>query len=171
MSVVIICSNEQYAASPSEPQLPLCERKSKRPKPKSKAQSKSKGKSKSRQKSITPTKTSGAPVPTLPLFDFVGYMREKDNRNFRLLIDQPQKCQLGGSERSGETRELYMLIAVKSVAADFDKRQVNQIMLIFIDFFVLPSVSASDSTNRRVPLLNRILLPTSFSANIFFGTI
>ncbi|XP_019732448.1 UDP-GlcNAc:betaGal beta-1,3-N-acetylglucosaminyltransferase 9 [Hippocampus comes] len=113
-----------YAASPSEPQLPLCEHKSKRPKPKSKAQSKSKGKSKSRQKSITPTKTSGAPVPTLPLFDFVRYMREKDNRNFRLLIDQPQKCQLGGSERAGENRELYMLIAVKSVAADFDKRQV-----------------------------------------------
>ncbi|XP_037109848.1 UDP-GlcNAc:betaGal beta-1,3-N-acetylglucosaminyltransferase 9 [Syngnathus acus] len=106
------------------PELPPCEHKSKRTQPKSKAQSKSKAKSKSRRKGITPTKTTGAPLPTLPPFDFVGYLREKDNRNFRLLIDQPQKCQLGESEGAGESRELYMLIAVKSVAADFDKRQV-----------------------------------------------
>nr|XP_049578785.1 UDP-GlcNAc:betaGal beta-1,3-N-acetylglucosaminyltransferase 9 isoform X1 [Syngnathus scovelli] len=114
----------EYAFSPSDLQLPLCEHKSKRPQPKSKAQSKSKAKSKSRRKGITPTKTTGAALPTLPPFDFVGYLREKDNRNFRLLIDQPQKCQLGESEGAGESRELYMLIAVKSVAADFDKRQV-----------------------------------------------
>ncbi|XP_061628944.1 UDP-GlcNAc:betaGal beta-1,3-N-acetylglucosaminyltransferase 9 [Phyllopteryx taeniolatus] len=109
---------------PSEPQLPPCEHKPKRPQPKSKAQSKPKGRSQSRQKSITPTKMTGAPLPTMPLFDFVGYLRDKDNRNFQLLIDQPQKCQLGGSQQAGESHQLYMLIAVKSVAADFDKRQV-----------------------------------------------
>ncbi|XP_061678383.1 UDP-GlcNAc:betaGal beta-1,3-N-acetylglucosaminyltransferase 9 [Syngnathoides biaculeatus] len=110
----------QNGVRPYEPQLAPCEQKPKRPQPKSKA----KGKSKSRQKSTTPTKMSSAPLPTMPLFDFEGYLREKDNRNFQLLIDQPQKCQLGGSRQAGESPELYMLIAVKSIAADFDKRQV-----------------------------------------------
>ncbi|XP_057692343.1 UDP-GlcNAc:betaGal beta-1,3-N-acetylglucosaminyltransferase 9 [Corythoichthys intestinalis] len=109
--------------SRSKPHLPPCEPKSKRPQPKSKVQSKSKGKTKSRQKKVTPTKTS-VPLPTLPLFDFPGYLREKDKRNFQLLIDQPRKCQPEGSKGAGQSHELYMLIAVKSVAADFDKRQV-----------------------------------------------
>lgn len=57
--------------------------------------------------------------PTLPTFDFKSYVRDKDNRDFRLIIDQPDKCPLDGSAAP------YMLIAVKSVAADFDKRQVT----------------------------------------------
>lgn len=99
------------------------------PQSKSKPQVKSKGKSKLRRKNVKPTKTAGKPLPTLPPFDFEGYLREKDNRNFKLLIDQPEKCLLGGAEEEGgsktsATTAPYMLIAVKSVAADFDKRQV-----------------------------------------------
>ncbi|XP_077453581.1 UDP-GlcNAc:betaGal beta-1,3-N-acetylglucosaminyltransferase 9 [Stigmatopora argus] len=112
----------QSAVIHSGPHLPPCKPNSKRTQPKSKAHSKSKEKTKSRQKSIIPTKTS-VPLPTLPLFDFAGYLREKDNRNFRMLIDQPRKCHLEGFKAAGQS-QLYMLIAVKSVAADFDKRQV-----------------------------------------------
>lgn len=67
----------------------------------------------------------------MPPFDFAGYMRGKDNRNFKLLIDQPEKCHIGGTggggggRASGSNTAPYMLIAVKSIAADFDKRQVN----------------------------------------------
>ncbi|XP_075997966.1 UDP-GlcNAc:betaGal beta-1,3-N-acetylglucosaminyltransferase 9 isoform X2 [Genypterus blacodes] len=90
--------------------------KSKAAQSKSKSQVKSKGKAKGRRKSATF-------LPTLPPFDFEGYLREKDNREFKLLIDQPEKCHMGeGGEGGGDA--LYMLIAVKSVAADFDKRQV-----------------------------------------------
>ncbi|KAM4574022.1 UDP-GlcNAc:betaGal beta-1,3-N-acetylglucosaminyltransferase 9 [Odontesthes bonariensis] len=102
---------------PSEPQLPLCKpqtkSKSKPPQPKTKPQIKSK----SRRKSAAPTKTAAKPLPTMPPFDFEGYLREKDNRNFKLLIDQPEKCPESHAAP-------YMLIAVKSTAADFDKRQV-----------------------------------------------
>ncbi|XP_034032977.1 UDP-GlcNAc:betaGal beta-1,3-N-acetylglucosaminyltransferase 9 [Thalassophryne amazonica] len=104
-------------SNPSEQALPLCE-----PQHKSKPQVKSKGKSKSRRKNVSPTKRTGSLLPTRPLFDFKGYLREKDNRNFPLLIDQPQKCQPGGE--GDHMAAPYMLIAVKSVAADFDKRQV-----------------------------------------------
>lgn len=62
----------------------------------------------------------------MPPFDFEGYLREKDNRDFKLLIDQPEKCPIGGAEEEeGSTTAPYMLIAVKSIAADFDKRQVT----------------------------------------------
>ncbi|XP_054476281.1 UDP-GlcNAc:betaGal beta-1,3-N-acetylglucosaminyltransferase 9 [Anoplopoma fimbria] len=131
-------------SSPSEPQLPPCKLQSKSQPPlsklkppqlkskpshsKSKQQVKSKGKSKSQRKNAVPTKTAGKPLPTMPPFDFEGYLREKDNRNFRLLIDQPDKCHIGGAEEQegegGNQGSLYMLIAVKSIPADFDKRQV-----------------------------------------------
>ena len=109
-----------------------------KPQDKSKpAQSKSKPevKSKSRRKNVGPTKAYAKPEPTLPPFDFDGYLRDKDNRDFKLLIDQPRKCHLEGAEEEkggdGESQESapaapYMLIAVKSVAADFDKRQVKR---------------------------------------------
>lgn len=67
----------------------------------------------------------------MPPFDFKSYLLEKDNRDFNLLIDQPEKCNLGVAEGPQGGREgaaaaaPYMLIAVKSVAADFDKRQVT----------------------------------------------
>ncbi|XP_034734766.1 UDP-GlcNAc:betaGal beta-1,3-N-acetylglucosaminyltransferase 9 isoform X2 [Etheostoma cragini] len=119
-------------SGPSEPQLPPCnpQSKSKPPQPKSKPQVKSKVKSKTRRKNAVPTKTAGKPLPTMPPFDFEGYVREKDNRNFKLLIDQPEKCHLGGAEEEqgggseGSITAPYMLIAVKSIPADFDKRQV-----------------------------------------------
>lgn len=108
------------------------------PQPKSKIRVKSRGKSKLRRKNVKPTKTAGKTLPTLPPFDFEGYLREKDNRNFKLLIDQPEKCLLGGAEEEGgsktsATTAPYMLIAVKSVAADFDKRQVKLSYMLLIE--------------------------------------
>ncbi|KAM6926511.1 UDP-GlcNAc:betaGal beta-1,3-N-acetylglucosaminyltransferase 9 isoform 1-T1 [Lycodopsis pacificus] len=130
----------QIPSSPSETQLPPCKPQSKSQPPvsklkppqlKSKHHVKSKGKSKSQRKNAVPTKTVGKPLPTLPPFDFEGYLREKDNRNFKLLIDQPEKCHIGGAEEEageggskGSTTAPYMLIAVKSIPVDFDKRQV-----------------------------------------------
>uniref|UniRef100_UPI0037E9BEED UDP-GlcNAc:betaGal beta-1,3-N-acetylglucosaminyltransferase 9 n=1 Tax=Semicossyphus pulcher TaxID=241346 RepID=UPI0037E9BEED len=120
----------QFPSSSSEPQLPPCkpQPKSKPPQPKSKPQVKSKGKSKSRRKNVAPTKAAGKPLPTLPPFDFETYLREKDKRDFNLVIDQPEKCHIRGAEEKGGAREgtnaPYMLIAVKSIAADFEKRQV-----------------------------------------------
>ncbi|XP_040895314.1 UDP-GlcNAc:betaGal beta-1,3-N-acetylglucosaminyltransferase 9 isoform X2 [Toxotes jaculatrix] len=120
-------------SSPPEPQLPACKPQSKSnpPQAKSKPQVKSKGKSKSRRKNAAPTKSAGNPLPTMPPFDFEGYLREKDNRDFKLLIDQPEKCHIGRAEgeeggrgHKGSLTAPYMLIAVKSIAADFDKRQV-----------------------------------------------
>ncbi|XP_023683033.2 UDP-GlcNAc:betaGal beta-1,3-N-acetylglucosaminyltransferase 9 [Paramormyrops kingsleyae] len=61
---------------------------------------------------------TGLPAATHPPFDFQQYLRNKDCRHFRLLIDQPGKCSGGPGEAP------FLLIAVKSVAADFDKRQV-----------------------------------------------
>ncbi|XP_023153588.2 UDP-GlcNAc:betaGal beta-1,3-N-acetylglucosaminyltransferase 9 [Amphiprion ocellaris] len=122
--------NQESQGSPSshpEPQLPPCkpQPKSKPPQSKSKSQSKSRTKSKLRKKNATPTQTPGKPLPTMPPFDFERYLREKDNRNFKLLIDQPEKCHVGeAEEEEGSKKAPYMLIAVKSVAADFDKRQV-----------------------------------------------
>ncbi|XP_076849768.1 UDP-GlcNAc:betaGal beta-1,3-N-acetylglucosaminyltransferase 9 [Brachyhypopomus gauderio] len=63
----------------------------------------------------SPTKTSV--IPTLPQFDFEDYLRKKDQREFEMLIDQPEKC-------SGPGGAPYLLIAIKSIVADFDKRQV-----------------------------------------------
>lgn len=71
----------------------------------------------------------------MPPFDFEGYLRAKDNRDFKLLIDQPEKCHIRGAEEEDgggggdDDTAPYMLIAVKSIAADFDKRQVNNVML------------------------------------------
>lgn len=103
---------------PTDPKLPSIksQSKTKAPQAKSKTQVKAKGKSKSRRKNVA--KPTRPPLPTLPPFDFEGYLKAKDNRNFTLLIDQPEKCHIDGESAP------YMLIAVKSVAADFDKRQV-----------------------------------------------
>ncbi|KAI9537940.1 hypothetical protein NQZ68_019278 [Dissostichus eleginoides] len=124
-------SQGQIPSNPSQTQLPPCkpQSKSKLPQLKQKPQVKSKGKSKARRKNAVPTKTAAKPLPTMPPFDFEGYLRKKDNRNFKLLIDQPDKCHVGGAEEEQEGSEgsstaLYMLIAVKSIPADFEKRQV-----------------------------------------------
>lgn len=58
------------------------------------------------------------PTPTGP-FDFGRYLRAKDQRRFPLLINQPRKCRRDGG--SGGPPDL--LIAVKSVAADFERRE------------------------------------------------
>ncbi|XP_026783066.1 UDP-GlcNAc:betaGal beta-1,3-N-acetylglucosaminyltransferase 9 [Pangasianodon hypophthalmus] len=78
--------------------------------PKSQVKSKKKdGRKKPTAKTIT--------VPTLPQFDFEDYLLKKDQREFKMLIDQPEKCK-------GPKGAPYLLIAIKSVAVDFDKRQV-----------------------------------------------
>lgn len=104
---------------PTDSKLPFIKSQSKTKPPlaKSKTQVKAKGKSKSRHKNAA-KKPTRPPLPTLPPFDFEGYLKAKDNRNFSLLIDQEDKCHMEGQSAP------YMLIAVKSVAADFDKRQV-----------------------------------------------
>ncbi|KAF7665389.1 hypothetical protein LDENG_00145550 [Lucifuga dentata] len=114
--------NQESAGLPSSKSVS----KSKPPKSKSKpAQSKSKPQVKPKGKAKRQKKNDGNPLPTMPPFDFEGYLREKDNRKFKLLIDQPEKCNIGGRKgEGGSTTAPYMLVAVKSVAADFDKRQV-----------------------------------------------
>lgn len=84
-----------------------------------------------------PTKTVANPLPTIPPFDFEAYLREKDNRNFKLLIDQPEKCHIRGAEEQGRGSNSapYMLIAVKSIAADFDKRQVKYAARRYVSVF------------------------------------
>lgn len=77
-------------------------------------QSQGKSKKKEGKKKATVKSTT---VPTLPQFDFEDYLRKKDQREFTILIDQPEKCK----RPKGAP---YLLIAIKSVAADFDKRQV-----------------------------------------------
>ncbi|XP_004460945.1 UDP-GlcNAc:betaGal beta-1,3-N-acetylglucosaminyltransferase 9 [Dasypus novemcinctus] len=62
--------------------------------------------------------TPPPPTPTGP-FDFGRYLRAKDQRRFPLLINQPLKCR-GDGEPGGPPD---LLIAVKSVAADFERRQ------------------------------------------------
>lgn len=57
--------------------------------------------------------TPEPPTPTGP-FDFGRYLRAKDQRRFPLLINQPSKCR--GARP-------HLLIAVKSVASDFERRQ------------------------------------------------
>ncbi|XP_055991998.1 UDP-GlcNAc:betaGal beta-1,3-N-acetylglucosaminyltransferase 9 [Sorex fumeus] len=57
--------------------------------------------------------TPGPPTPTGP-FDFGRYLRAKDQRRFPLLINQPRKCR--GARP-------HLLIAVKSVVSDFERRQ------------------------------------------------
>lgn len=55
-------------------------------------------------------------VVTVPPFDFQQYLRNKDYRNFSLLINQPNKC----NKPSGDS---FLLIAVKSIVEDFDRRE------------------------------------------------
>ncbi|XP_007249267.2 UDP-GlcNAc:betaGal beta-1,3-N-acetylglucosaminyltransferase 9 [Astyanax mexicanus] len=74
-------------------------------------------KSKQKEKNRKVTTTKSKIMPTHPQFDFEDYIRKKDQRNFKMLIDQPDKC-------PGLKGEPYLLIAIKSVAADFEKRQV-----------------------------------------------
>ncbi|NXM09541.1 B3GN9 acetylglucosaminyltransferase, partial [Tyrannus savana] len=61
--------------------------------------------------------TTTAPPPTDPAFDFKHYLLNKDNRNFNLLINQPRKCR---RTPAGP----FLLIAVKSVVEDFDRREI-----------------------------------------------
>nr|XP_015796470.2 UDP-GlcNAc:betaGal beta-1,3-N-acetylglucosaminyltransferase 9 [Nothobranchius furzeri]XP_015796471.2 UDP-GlcNAc:betaGal beta-1,3-N-acetylglucosaminyltransferase 9 [Nothobranchius furzeri]XP_015796472.2 UDP-GlcNAc:betaGal beta-1,3-N-acetylglucosaminyltransferase 9 [Nothobranchius furzeri]XP_015796473.2 UDP-GlcNAc:betaGal beta-1,3-N-acetylglucosaminyltransferase 9 [Nothobranchius furzeri]XP_054590267.1 UDP-GlcNAc:betaGal beta-1,3-N-acetylglucosaminyltransferase 9 [Nothobranchius furzeri] len=100
---------------PSESKWPPC-----------KPQLKSRSRSRSRSRKVVPTGRSGLPLPTRPPFDFESYLRDKDNRRFKLLIDQPHKCHMGGAGggRSYSPAAPYLLIAIKSTALDFDKRQV-----------------------------------------------
>ncbi|CAH2324496.1 UDP- c:betaGal beta-1,3-N-acetylglucosaminyltransferase 9 [Pelobates cultripes] len=56
------------------------------------------------------------PVKTQSPFDFQQYLSSKDHRNFSLLINQPNKC----TKPSGES---FLLIAVKSIVEDFDRRE------------------------------------------------
>ncbi|KAL2093164.1 hypothetical protein ACEWY4_010476 [Coilia grayii] len=86
-----------------------------KPKPHGRPKIQPRAKAKGVVKKARPTKTSVG--PTLAPFDFEDYLRKKDNRDFRMVIDQPDKC-------GGPGGAPYMLIAIKSVAADFDKRQV-----------------------------------------------
>ncbi|XP_017655133.1 UDP-GlcNAc:betaGal beta-1,3-N-acetylglucosaminyltransferase 9 [Nannospalax galili] len=68
-----------------------------------------------------PSYEGGTPAPpTLPgPFDFGRYLRAKDQRRFPLLINQPHKCRSDGA-RGGQPD---LLIAVKSVASDFERRE------------------------------------------------
>jgi len=121
------------------PELPACKSQSntgarqsdpkRKVKPSQAPPAKNKKKRKGWRDNVPPTKKAGVAAATMPPFDFKGYLREKDNRDFRLRIDQPEKCMLG--ERESQTAGPYMLIAVKSVAADFDKRQVRSASLCF----------------------------------------
>lgn len=57
------------------------------------------------------------PPSTNSAFDFRSYLRNKDNRQFDLLINQPKKCRRtpGGP---------FLLIAIKSLVEDFDRREI-----------------------------------------------
>ncbi|KAM4614022.1 UDP-GlcNAc:betaGal beta-1,3-N-acetylglucosaminyltransferase 9 isoform 1-T2 [Discoglossus pictus] len=61
-------------------------------------------------------KPTGPSSPTQPPFDFEEYLRSKDNRNFTLLINQPNKCRK-------PSEDPFLLIAVKSIVEDFDRRE------------------------------------------------
>ncbi|XP_078527510.1 UDP-GlcNAc:betaGal beta-1,3-N-acetylglucosaminyltransferase 9 [Lissotriton helveticus] len=56
-------------------------------------------------------------APTVSPFDFKEYLRHKDDRNYTLLVNQPNKCKKypGGP---------FLLIAIKSVVEDFDRREI-----------------------------------------------
>ncbi|KAK6480138.1 UDP-GlcNAc:betaGal beta-1,3-N-acetylglucosaminyltransferase 9 [Huso huso] len=60
---------------------------------------------------VQPTR---APSSARPPFNFKQYLRNKDCRDFKLLLNQPGKC-------VGDT---FLLIAIKSVAEEFEKREV-----------------------------------------------
>ncbi|XP_058010708.1 UDP-GlcNAc:betaGal beta-1,3-N-acetylglucosaminyltransferase 9 [Ahaetulla prasina] len=56
-------------------------------------------------------------LPTPSTFDFRLYLRNKDNRKFNLLINQPKKC-MRSSERP------FLLVAIKSLVEEFDRREI-----------------------------------------------
>ncbi|KAM4721253.1 UDP-GlcNAc:betaGal beta-1,3-N-acetylglucosaminyltransferase 9 [Rhinophrynus dorsalis] len=61
-------------------------------------------------------KTTISTSVTQTPFDFQQYLRSKDHRNFSLLINQPNKCRK-------PTGDPFLLIAVKSIVEDFDRRE------------------------------------------------
>ncbi|XP_070616615.1 UDP-GlcNAc:betaGal beta-1,3-N-acetylglucosaminyltransferase 9-like [Erythrolamprus reginae] len=66
----------------------------------------------SRKDHVTPP-----PSPTHSTFDFGLYLRNKDNRKFNLLINQPKKC-------ARSTGAPFLLVAIKSLVEEFDHREV-----------------------------------------------
>ncbi|KAG9336959.1 hypothetical protein JZ751_029976 [Albula glossodonta] len=89
-----------------------------KPQPQRKPQGQGQGQGQQKGKGAQKAQQPPAPMVTRPPFNFEEYLLNKDNRDFKQLIDQPNKC----TERTGEPP--YLLIAIKSVAADFHKRQV-----------------------------------------------
>ncbi|XP_077311290.1 UDP-GlcNAc:betaGal beta-1,3-N-acetylglucosaminyltransferase 9 [Lithobates pipiens] len=65
---------------------------------------------------IEENKPTDQAAVTPPVFDFHQYLNSKDQRNFTLLINQPNKC----SKPPGDS---FLLIAVKSVVEEFDRRE------------------------------------------------
>nr|XP_033798738.1 UDP-GlcNAc:betaGal beta-1,3-N-acetylglucosaminyltransferase 9 isoform X2 [Geotrypetes seraphini] len=58
-----------------------------------------------------------APAVTYSSFDFQQYLKNKDERNYNVLINQPQKC-------IKTQRDPFLLIAIKSIVEDFDRREI-----------------------------------------------
>ncbi|XP_030060794.1 UDP-GlcNAc:betaGal beta-1,3-N-acetylglucosaminyltransferase 9 [Microcaecilia unicolor] len=58
-----------------------------------------------------------APAVTYSSFDFQQYLRNKDKRNYNLLINQPNKC-------IKNPKDPFLLIAIKSTVEDFDRREI-----------------------------------------------
>ncbi|XP_028813501.1 UDP-GlcNAc:betaGal beta-1,3-N-acetylglucosaminyltransferase 9 [Denticeps clupeoides] len=124
---LLVTNQETFVHQPSKPPDPVqCKSSQKesqnRPKnnPGSKSKQKRKVKVQSKAKTNAAVKktseTTVGPTPLVP-FDFEDYIRKKDNRHFRALLDQPDKCRVPDGSP-------FLLVAVKSVAEDFDKRQV-----------------------------------------------
>ncbi|XP_040134895.2 UDP-GlcNAc:betaGal beta-1,3-N-acetylglucosaminyltransferase 9 isoform X2 [Ictidomys tridecemlineatus] len=98
--------------------------------------------------------TPPLPTPT-GSFDFRRYLRAKDQRRFSLLINQPHKCR--GDGAPGGQPDL--LIAVKSVAADFERRQAvrqtwgaeGRVQGALVRRVFLLGVPRSASTNKADP--------------------
>ncbi|XP_036400142.1 UDP-GlcNAc:betaGal beta-1,3-N-acetylglucosaminyltransferase 9 [Megalops cyprinoides] len=101
--------------SKTQPKPPAKPQSKAQSKPQSKAQAKAEGQAQQKGKAKEGAGKAQPALPTRPPFDFEQYLLNKDSRNFQLLIDQPGKC-------AGDPP--YLLIAIKSVAADFHKRQV-----------------------------------------------
>ncbi|XP_068117540.1 UDP-GlcNAc:betaGal beta-1,3-N-acetylglucosaminyltransferase 9 [Hyperolius riggenbachi] len=62
------------------------------------------------------TKPTIPAVVTIAPFDFQQYLKSKDQRNFTLLINQPNKC-------TKPSEDSFLLIAVKSIVEEFDRRE------------------------------------------------